>query len=381
MMPFDFNDKQKKLRQRIRDLTEQKIAPGSQEREETRKFPWDMEKLLRDEGFLYMPLPRKYGGEEASLLDLCIVTEEISRWCNNTAVLMVYFANASFVLSRFCNREQQEKYYPMLRQEKIIPALTLTEDSGGSDLGSMLTEAKFVGNEYVINGTKRFISSADVSSLFTIFAKTDPSQQHRGISAFLFHRNLNGKTPGLRIKREKLMGMHSSDACEMQLKGVRVPRENLIGAENQGFKIAMKAVDYSRPLVAARAVGTAQGALDCALSYAKERQAFGQKIVDFQGIQFMLADMATQVEAARRLTYMAASYYEHNSSDATIYSSMAKLFAADVAMKVTTDAVQILGGRGVTRDYPVQRLMIDAKIQQIVEGTNQIQRMIIGRRL
>ncbi len=381
MMPFDTTDNQRKLRQRIRELTEQKIAPGAQEREETGKFPWDMEKLLREEGLLYMPFPRKQGGEELSLLDLCIVTEEIARWCNNTAVLMIYSAIASFVLSGFCTREQQERFYPLLRKEKVIPALVLTDDTGGSDLGSMVTEAKRDGDEYIINGTKRFISSADAASLFAVFAKTDPALKHRGISAFWVPRDLNEKLVGLRIKREKLMSMHSSDACEMRFSDFRVHQENLIGGENQGFKIAMKTVDYSRPLVAARAVGTAQGAFDCALSFSKERRAFGQKIGEFQGIQFMLADMATQIEAARRLTYMAAAHYDHNGSNVSLYSSMSKLFASDVSMKVTTDAVQILGGRGVTRDYPVQRLMKDAKIQQIVEGTNQIQRLIIGRQL
>ncbi len=381
-MPFELTRSEAEFRQRIRKLVEEKIAPGAQEREETEDFPWDMLELLRKEGLLYMSFPRKYGGQEASMVQQCIAVEEICHSCNNTAVMLVYFGNANFCLSRFSTQEQQDKYYALLREERILPTVVLTDASGGSDFGAIVTRADLEGEEYLIHGVKRYISSADAASLFTIYAKTDSgAPKHYGISAFWADRKLGEVTPGLNITREKLMSMHSSDACIMDFSGFRIPRSNLIGKENEGFKIAMKMVDYGRHLVASRGVGTAQGAFDCALSFAKERIAFGQPIGAFQGIQFMLADMATMIEAARQLLYMSAWHYDHGGSNATTYASMVKMFASDVAMKVTTDSVQILGGRGVSRDYPVQRLMKDAKIIQIVEGTNQIHRWVIGRRL
>ena len=381
-MPYELTNSETEFRQRMRKLVEERIAPGAQEREETEKFPWDMLELLREEGLLYMSFPRKFGGQEASLLEQCIAIEEICHSCNNTAVFLVYFANANFCLSRFSSQEQQDKYYSLLKRKRTFPTVVLTDASGGSDFGSIVTRANLEGDQYTVHGVKRFISSADEASLFTIYAKTDPAaSKHRGISAFWADRKLGEETPGLHIKRERLMGMYSSDACEMNFSGFRIPKENLIGKENQGFKIAMGMVDYGRHLVASRGLGTAQGAFDCALSFAKERQAFGQPIGAFQGIQFMLAEMATMIEATRQLLYMSAWHYDHGGANATLYASMSKLMAAEVAMKVTTDAVQILGGRGVTRDYPVQRLMKDAKIIQIVEGTSQIHRWIIGRRL
>ncbi|MDD1750429.1 MAG: acyl-CoA dehydrogenase family protein, partial [Methanothrix sp.] len=359
-----------------------KISPGAQEREETEEFPWDMLELLREEGLLYMSFPQKFGGQEAPLLQQCIAIEQICNSCNNTAVMLVYFANANFCLSRFSSQEQQNKYYSLLKKKGSLPTVVLTDASGGSDFGSIITRADLEGDHYAIHGVKRFISSADTASLFTIYAKTDPAApKHRGISAFWADCKPGEETPGLSIRRERLMGMYSSDACEMSFSGFRIPKENLIGKENQGFKIAMGMVDYGRHLVASRGLGTAQGAFDCALNFAKERQAFGQPIGAFQGIQFMLADMATMIEATRQLLYMSAWHYDHGGTNTTLYASMSKLMAAEVAMKVTTDAVQILGGRGVTRDYPVQRLMKDAKIIQIVEGTSQIHRWIVGRRL
>ncbi len=381
-MPFELTGSETELRQRIKKLVEEKIAPGAQEREETQKFPWDMLDLLRKENLLYMSFPLKYGGQDATLLQQCIVIEEVCNSCNNTGVMLVYFANANFCLSRFSNQEQQNKYYSLLKKEEVLPTVVLTDASAGSDFGSIVTKAILEGDQYLIHGVKRFISSADAASVYTIYAKTDPTApKHRGISAFWADRKLGEETPGLHIKRERLMGMYSSDACEMNFYGFQIPRKNLIGKENQGFKIAMGMVDYGRHLVASRGVGTAQGAFNCALNFAKERQAFGQPIGAFQGIQFMLADMATMIEGARQLLYMSAWHYDQGGSNATLYASMSKLMAAEVAMKVTTDAVQILGGRGVTRDYPVQRLMKDAKIIQLVEGTSQIHRWIVGRRL
>jgi alkylation response protein AidB-like acyl-CoA dehydrogenase len=381
-MPFELTSSEAEFRQRMRKLVDKKIAPGAQEREETEEFPWDMVELLRKEGLLYMSFPRKYGGQEASLLQQCIAVEEICHSCNNTAVMVVYFGNANFCLSRFSNQEQQDRYYSFLKEEGILPTVVLTDASGGSDFASIVTRADLKGDQYSIHGVKRFISSADAASLYTIYAKTDPAApKHRGISAFWADRKLGEETPGLFIRRERLMGMLSSDACEMSFSGFRIPRKNLIGKENQGFKIAMGMVDYGRHLVASRGLGTAQGAFDCALSFAKERKAFGQPIGAFQGIQFMLADMAINIEATRQLLYMSAWHYDQGGNNATMYASMSKLMAAEVAMKVTTDAVQILGGRGVSREYPVQRLMKDAKIIQIVEGTSQIHRWIVGRKL
>ena len=380
-MSFSLTPELEEWQKRVRELVEAKIAPGAQQREETGKFPWDMMELLRQEGILTSPFPREYGGAGASLLQLCVTIEELCRACNNTAVLIVYMAMANYILQKVGSEAQKAKYLPLLAEGNTVPTFVLTDEAGGTDVAAMETAAVLKGDEYVINGVKRFISSAHVSDIFIVYAKTDPRARHRGISAFILERKPGEKVPGLTIKKERLMSMHSSGACEMRFKNVHIPRENLIGEENGGFKLAMNSLNYSRPLVGSRGVGTAQGALDCALDFARQRKAFGQPIGAFQGIQFMLANMAARVMAARQMVYMSADHYDRGGDNTTLYSSMAKMFASEVAMKVTTDAVQILGGRGVSRDYPVQRLMKDAKIIQIAEGTTEAQQMVIARKL
>ncbi len=384
-MSFCLSEELEAWRGRMRKLVEERIAPGAQDREEREEFPWDMMDLLREEGVIALTLPKEYGGMEASLLQLCVTVEEICRHCNNSAVLIVFMAMIDFALKHMGTEAQKARYYPRLAGNRPgnreLPTFVLTDEAGGSDVASMESTARLEGGKYIVNGTKRWISGADAASIFIVYAKTNPALGHRGISAFFIDRKPGAEIEGLSIKRERLMSMHSSGACYVHFNNVKIPKENLLGKENEGFVLAMQSLDYSRPLVASRGLGTAQGALDCAIEFAKRRKAFGQKIGLFQGIQFLLADMATKVMAARNLVYMAADNYDRGGDNVSLYASMAKMYAANVAMEVTTDAVQILGGRGATRDYPVQRLMRDAKIIQIAEGTTQIQQMLISRKL
>jgi len=378
---YALTPEQRAFQEKVRTLTREKIAPGAEEREEKAEFPWDMVEALAQNDLLKINAPKEYGGLGLGLLENCLAVEEICRACNNTAVLVIYQANGTFLLMKAGDTQQKARYIPEICSGRRIAGFAMTEPGGGSDVAAIKTTAVRRGDGYVLNGAKRFISSADAVGLFVIFAKTDPGKGTKGTSAFLVEADPRKGTPGLTITREKLFSMYSSDACWVTIRDLRLPRQGLLGEEGEAFKAAMHMFDYSRPMVAARAVGTAQGAIDCALGYARKRNAFGQPIAAFQAIQFMLADMAAQTEAARQLVYMAASHVDENGEHKTLYASMAKMFASDVAMKVTTDAVQILGGVGVTTEYPVARLMKDAKILQIVEGTNQIQRMVIARNL
>lgn len=381
MTAYSLTPEQRALQEKVRSLTREKIAPGAEEREEKGDFMWDMVELLAQNDLLRLNAPREYGGLGLGLLELCLTVEEICRACNNTAVVVIYQANGVFLLLKAGDAQQQEKYIPQMCRGERVAGFAMTEPGGGSDVAAIKTAAVRDGDGYLLNGSKRFISSADGVGLFIIFAKTDPEKGGKGISAFLVEADPRKGTPGLSITREKLFSMYASDACWVRIRDLHLPRQALLGEEGEAFKTAMHMFDYSRPMVASRGVGTAQGALDCALDYVRRRTAFGRPIAAFQGIQFMLADMAAQTEAARQLVYMAASHVDAYGENKAMYASMAKMFASDVAMKVTTDAVQILGGVGVTTEYPVARFMKDAKIMQIVEGTNQIQRMIIARHL
>jgi butyryl-CoA dehydrogenase len=326
-----------------------------------------------------MWVPKDYGGAGAGLLNLCIVVEEISRACGGIGCTYVVNALGSFPIILGGTEEQKKKYLPDIASGDKLIAFALSEKAAGSDAGSLKTRAEREGDEYVITGDKKWTTSGAAASLFTVFATVNPERGTRGVSGFIVERG----APGFEIgRREDLMGIRCVPVNETHLKECRVPSSDLLGgAEGRGFKHAMMTLDVARPFVAAQGLGIAQGALDLATEYTKNRQQFGQSIASFQGIQFMLADMATQIEAARHLVYAAARAVDAGVKDVSKISAMSKVFATDTAMRVATDAVQLFGGYGYCRDYPVEKYMRDAKITQIYEGTNQIQRMVIGRAL
>ncbi len=382
-MPYEFTEEQKLFQQNIRKLVRDKIAPGAIEREEKGEFPWDMVELLRQHNLFAIWVPEEYGGVRAGCFERRIVTEELQKGCGNTGAILGLVGLGSVGI-RYCGNEAQKvKFLPKIAKGELLCALAISEPDAGSDVASLRTKAVRDGDEYVVNGTKRFISNADVAGLVTLLAKTDVTKGRNGISAFLVELDHKAGTPaGYKVtRRMKKLSMHCVHTCDIALDDLRVPRDNLLGEENGGFAVAVSILCDGRLNAAAGAVGRAQGTLDYALSYAKQRVAFGQAIAKFQGIRFMIADMATQTEAARQLLYMAAAKFDRGENNSLLYSSMAKLFATDMAMKVTTDAIQILGGYGFDRDYPVQRFWKDAKAGQIYEGTNQIQHIVIAQQL
>jgi butyryl-CoA dehydrogenase len=323
-------------------------------------------------------VPQEYGGTGAGVLDLCIATEELSRACGGIAVCYAASALGTFPMILFGNEEQKKKYLPDLASGKKIAAFGITEPEAGSDASAIKTTAKKEGDYYVLNGLKHFITNGGDAQIYTIIAMTDKSKGARGASAFIVEKGTPGFTFG---KKEEKLGIRASSTAELIFTDCKIPKDNLLSKEGMGFIVTMKTFDMSRPGVAAQALGIAQGALDVAVKYSKERQQFGKSISSFQGIQWMLADMATQIEAARALVYSCAREIDAGCKDVGKDSAMAKMFASDVAMKVTTDAVQILGGYGYMKDYPAEKYMRDAKITQIYEGTNQIQRNIIALNL
>jgi alkylation response protein AidB-like acyl-CoA dehydrogenase len=382
-MSYQFTEEQKLLQQNIRNLVRDKIAPGAIEREEKGEFPWDMVELLRQHNLFAIWVPEEYGGVRAGCFERCIVTEELQKGCGNTGAIWGLVGLGSVGICYCGNEAQKVKFLPKIAKGELLCALAISEPDAGSDVASIRTKAVRDGDEYVLNGTKRFISNADVAGLVTLLAKTDVTKGRNGISAFLIELDQKAGTPaGYKVTRwMKKLSMHCVHTCDIALDDLRISRDNLLGEENGGFAVGVSILCDGRLSAAAGAVGRAQGALDYALSYAKQRVAFGQAIAKFQAIRFMLADMATQTEAARQLLYMAAAKFDRGEKNSLMYSSMAKLFATDMAMKVTTDAIQILGGYGFDRDYPVQQLWKDSKAGQIYEGTNQIQRIVIAQQL
>jgi len=385
-MNYDLTEEQKMLRDTVARIAKEQIAPGSDKRDEEEAFPWDMVKVLRENALFGADFPEKYGGAEMGLLSLCLAIEEIAKVCASTAVILLVHELGSTPIFLVGNEEQKAKYLPKLATGENLVAFGVTEPNAGSDVAGLRTKAVRQGDHYILNGTKTFISHADVAKVLCVAARTDHSvAPHRGISMFI----VDTDTPGFKIgKHEKKLGLRASSTVEVILEDVKVPVENLLAAEGQGFYIAMKTFDITRIPVAAQATGIAQGALDYAVQYTKERMQFGKPLFSFQGLQWMMADMATQVEAARQLTYKAAALFEtfpknleKLPKEALRRSAMAKLFAAETAMKVTTDAVQLLGGYGYVREYPLERMMRDAKITQIYEGTSQIQKIVISSTL
>ncbi|SDP74175.1 acyl-CoA dehydrogenase [Desulforhopalus singaporensis] len=376
-MIFEHTEEQSLLRDMVREFAEKEIAPSARERDEEERFDRAlMFDKLAELGLTGIIFPEEYGGAGGDYISYAIVVEELSRVCASTGVtLCAHLSLASNPIYLFGTEEQKRQHLVPLAEGEKMGAFGLTEPSAGSDAGGTKTTAVKENGQWVLNGSKIFITNAGEADVYVVLARTDKeARKHHGISAFIVEKG----TPGFSFgKKEKKMGIRSSPTMELVFENCRIPEENLLGKEGEGFKIAMKTLDAGRITVAAQALGIAQGALDTALAYAKERKQFDTPISQFQGIQFQLADMSTQIEAARLLIYSAA-YRASNGLSYTMQSAMAKLNASETAMKVTTQAVQILGGYGYTREFPVERMMRDAKITEIYEGTSEVQRMIIG---
>jgi alkylation response protein AidB-like acyl-CoA dehydrogenase len=377
-MTWELTDEQLMIRETVREAAQDKIAPRSKEVDETAEFPHDWVDLLRDLGLFGIPFKPEYGGISGSALTLAVAVEELSKVDATAGLILAVQALGGYPFNVAATEEQKQRWIPPLASGEKLCAYALTEPGSGSDAAAMKTRAVKKGDRYLVNGSKIFITHGNVADTIVIFAVTNPEEGSRGTSAFVIERDYKGFT-STPIK-EKL-GIRGSDTAELHFDDMEVPEENRLGPEGDGFKIALRVLDRSRPGVGAQALGIATGALEYATNYAKDRQQFKQRIADFQGIQWMLADMATQVEAARNLVYQASSMIDEGHPQVTKFAAMAKLFASDTAMRVTTDAVQILGGYGYIKEYPVERMMRDAKITQIYEGTNQIQRVVIARQL
>ena len=376
-MDFSLSEEQLAIRDTIREMVQDRVAPRAAEIDETAEYPKDIEELFAGNGVMAIPFPEEYGGISGSSVTICMGIEEIAKVCATSSLVLAVQALGSYPILVAGSEEQKHRLCPPLAQGRVV-AYALSEPGSGSDAAAMKTTAKRYGGEYVLNGSKIFITHGSVADSLVVFARSDSEAGARGISAFVLERE---ESPWEVVKIEHKLGIRGSPTAMLAFDDVRVPVRNRLGEEGQGFKLALAVLDRSRPGIGAQALGIAEGALDYAIGYAKERQQFGQPIASFQGIQFMLADMATQIEAARHLVYLAATKVDERTPDLTKIAAMAKLFASDMAMKVTTDAVQILGGYGYIQDYPVERMMRDAKITQIYEGTNQIQRVVISRAL
>jgi alkylation response protein AidB-like acyl-CoA dehydrogenase len=376
-MFFKLNEDQEAIRKMVRDFAENEIVPIAAKLDHEEKFPMEIIQKMDELGLSNLAVPEEYGGPGVDSLIAAIIVEELARGCVGVTTSATCNSLALYPLIIGGSEELKQKYLPTICEEGKLAAFALTEPNAGSDVSGMTTTAKRDGDYYIINGAKCFITNATYANYYAVFAKTDKSLGHKGISVFMVERDWGGVSTG---KIEEKMGIRASNTAEVIFENVRVPTENLIGQEGDGFKLAMMTLDMARPSVAAMGVGVAQAALEAATNYAKERVQFGKPIGANQGIQFMLADMATEVEAARLLVYQAA-WLKDQKGQFTRQSAIAKLYATDVAMKVTTDAVQIFGGYGYSREYPVEKYMRDAKILQIYEGTNQIQRVVIANQL
>jgi len=376
---YRLTDEQELLRQTVRQLADERIAPRAAEIDTSGEFPWDVKELLAEHEILALPFPPVYGGVSGELLTLCLAVEEIARVCVTSSLILAVQALGSRPILIAGTDEQKRRWIPDLAAGKRLAAFALTEAGAGSDPAAMRATARREGDVYVLDGSKRFITQGGVADLYAVFAVTDPAApKGKGISCLM----VDGDSAGFSVARlEHKMGIRGSPTAELVFEGVRVPAANLLGREGEGYRIALKTLEHSRPGIAAQAVGIAQGATDVAVDYARTREQFGRPIGEFQMVQAMLADMATRTEAARQLLYKACVEIEAGSPHAMRWAAMAKLFAGDTAMAVTTDAVQVLGGYGYTSDYPVERMMRDAKITQLYEGTQQIQRLVIARDL
>jgi alkylation response protein AidB-like acyl-CoA dehydrogenase len=373
-------DEQREIRDLVRTLARERVAPRAAEIDKKGEFPWDLVELFREHELFGLPYDEEYGGTGTGALMVLVAIEELSKVCATTGLILAVQELGSLGIKLAGTDEQKQRFLPNLASGEWLAAYALTEPGSGSDSAAMRTEARLDGDEYILNGGKRFITNAGVAHLYTVFAKTDPKAGHSGISAFV----VEADSPGFEVGRiEPKMGIKGSTTGEIFFNDMRIPAENLLGEEGEGFKIAMRILDRSRPGIGAQGLGLAQGATDYALEYSKSRETMGKPIAQHQLVSGMLADMETKCEAARGLLYKVGQMIDEGAPDdeLTKISAMAKLYCTDVAMEVTTDAVQILGGYGYMQEYPVERMMRDAKITQIYEGTNQIQRLVIAREM
>lgn len=375
-MDYFLTDEQKMVRDLARQAAEEKIRPVAAQYDQSGEFPWEIMEALAGMDFFRIYIDEQYGGLGLGAMGLVLVTEELSRACGGIALGFAATALGTMPILLSGSEEQKKKYLPDLAAGKKLAAFGLTEPDAGSDATRMKTTARLDGDHYVLNGVKHFITNGGVAKIYTIIATTDPSKGSRGASAFIVEEGTPGFSYG---KKEHKMGIRASATCELIFEDCRVPKENLIGKEGQGFPVALRTLDRSRPGVAAQALGIAQGALDLAVGYARKRVQFGQSIASFQATQYKFADMATRIEAARALIYSVGRMIDAGVKDFSKESAMCKLFASDVAMDVTIEAVQIFGGYGYMQEYPIEKYMRDAKITQIYEGTSEIQRNVIGR--
>lgn len=366
------------FREWIREFAERVVAPRAAQIDEKEEFPWDVVKQMGEAGIMGIPFPEEYGGTGLDALSYAIAVEEISRVCGSTGLTLAAHASlGANLIYLFGTEEQKQKYLIPLAKGEWISAFGLTEPEAGSDAGATRTRAELDGDEWVINGRKNFITSGSIAEVVIITAVTDKSKGKKGISSLIVEKGSPGFSPG---KKEKKMGLRGSDTSELIFEDCRIPRENILGNEGEGFRQFLTILDGGRVSIAAMALGIAQGALEACIAYSKQRVQFGKPIADLQAIQFMIAEMATEIEAARQLVYHAAMR-EDAGEPFIVESAMAKLFASRVAMKATTDAVQIHGGYGYMKDYPVERYFRDAKLTEIGEGTSEIQRLVIAREL
>ena len=377
-MNYFLGEEQLMIKDLARQIADDKVMPIRAELDEKEEFPWEIMKILAQSDFFGINISEEYGGMGLGGFEFTLAVEELSRAC--LGVSTSYAANAlgTYPIILYSSEEQKKKYLPDIASGKRLVAFALTEANAGSDAAGVQTTAQLDGNEYVLNGTKQWITNGGEAEIYTVIAITDKNKGARGASAFVVEKG----TPGFSFgKKENKLGIRSSATTELIFENCRIPKENIIGKQGMGFIVAMKTLDKSRTGVGAQGVGVAQGAFEAAAEFAKERKQFGQPIISIQAVQHMLANMATQIEAARSLVYSVAKFVDSNSRDISKESAMAKLFATDMAMNVTIDAVQVMGGSGYMREYPVEKMMRDAKILQIYEGTNQIQRNVIGQAL
>ncbi len=377
-MDYFLTEDQVMIKDLTRQIAEEKVIRVREELDEKEEFPWEIMNVLAQSDLFGLYIPEEYGGLGKGSLELCIAVEELSRAC--LGVSTTYAANAlgTYPILLFGSEEQKKKYLPDIAAGKRLVAFALTEANAGSDAAGIQTTAKLEGNEYVLNGTKQWITNGGEAEIYTVIAMTDKSRGARGASAFVIEKD----TPGFHFgKKEKKMGIRASSTRELIFDNCRIPKENILGKEGLGFIVAMRTLDNSRTGVGAQGVGVAQGAFEEALKFARQRIQFGHPIISFQAVQHMLADMAIEIEAARALVYSISRYIDSGAKDITKESAIAKVFATDMAMRITTNAVQVMGGSGYMREYPVEKMMRDAKILQIYEGTNQIQRNVIAQSL
>jgi alkylation response protein AidB-like acyl-CoA dehydrogenase len=376
---YQLSEEHEAVREAVRAIAEDKIAPYAAEVDEESRYPQEAHDALVASDFFAPHIPEEYDGVGADALATCIVIEEVARVCASSSLIPAVNKLGSMPLLIAASEEVKARYLPPLARGEAMFSYGLSEREAGSDTAAMKTRARPDGDDWVLNGQKSWITNAGVSEFYTVLAVTDPEgKRGSNVSAFVVEKSDPGFTFG---EKERKLGIKGSPTRELHFEDCRIPGDRLVGELGDGLKIALRALDHTRVTIGAQAVGIAQGALDHALEYVKERRQFGSRIADFQGIQFMLADMAMTLEAARQMVYVAASKSERNDKDLPFFGAAAKCYASDVAMQITTDAVQLLGGAGYVKDFPLERMMRDAKITQIYEGTNQIQRMVMARQL